>query len=335
MKKTKWFILLGLALLVSIAFMGCQGDGVTNPPADPPIVEPIPPTFEEVVVGKFWQVDGIERYQDTRPPARGAGSLPYEKEICMLWGVDTIQAYNDDNDDGFMSPGEELGPPVPYTIIGGILTIGDIEFTVESFDANGWSMKSETLYGDTGLDWLGDVGDDWVGYVIIHYIPCGFPWLDETITFDFAFVMDDMGDTVADWDQICRWFRLDVDFDWADGFYYTSGTPLDSYAGDDPVLGNHIIVVDYHDGRGDDIDSLMVVYTEAYGPMSFNWEPGLKPDHVYDMYVEVQASDAATVEFISRVDGSGFLRAVVMDFSEMGELIIRAVDDCDVPVVNP
>ena len=333
MKKLNWF-LIGLVLIASIAFMGCKDDGVTPAPVDPPVVEPIPPTFEEVVIGKFWQVEGIVRIQDTR--SRSAGSLPYEKEVCMLWEEDLITAYEDLNGDGFVSPGEEIAS-VPYTInfLTNEITIGGFVFIITGFDADGWNMTTFIDDGVTAPDWIGDVGDNWVGTVTVYYVPCPLPWLDESISYDFAFVFDDMGDTTAQWKEFKRWFMLDIDFDTADGFYYTSGTPIDSYAGDDPVLGNHIMVVDYHDGYGDDIDSLMVVYTEAYGPMLFDWPDALKPDHVYDMSVEVQASDNATVGFVSRVDGSGFVKDVVMDFSEMGELIIRGVDDCDVPVVNP
>lgn len=330
----KKLLIIGMVMLTIIAFMGCQDSGVTPVPEEPPVILPIPPTFDEVVIGKFWQVEGIERYQSTLP--RAAATLPYEKDICMLWGEDTITAYEDLNGDGFMSPGEEVAvEPYALNLSTSEIAIGALVFTITGFDADGWNMTTYIDDGTTAPDWLGDVGDGWAGYVTIHYIPCEYPWLDESISYEFAFVMDDMGDTVADWDRICKWFRLDVDFDWADGFYYTSGTPADSYFGDDPVLGNHILVVDYHDGYGDDIDSLMVVYTEAYGPMVFDWPDQLKPDHVYDMAVEVFASDAATVGFVSRVDGSGFEKDVIMDFSEMGSLIIRGVDDCDVPIVNP
>ena len=338
MKKTLWLLLLGLALLTGIAFVGCDtGTGTTPPIVEP---EPIPPTFEEIVVGKFWRVEGIERYQDTR----NAASLPYEKEVCMLWGDEIITAYEDLNDDGFLSPGEEIAT-VPYTLSSETITMNGVVFTVESFDATGWSMKTY-LDGTTDPSWIGDIEDDWTGWIIIHYIPCNYPWLDETISFNFAFVFDDMGDTTASWDRFWNWckfrfsYEMNIDFDYADAFYFTSGTPLGSYIEDDPVVGNHIVIIDFHDpfswlGGPDDIDSLIVVYTEAYGMTTFESYKELKPDHVYDMYVEVTSADNATFTFVSRVDGSGFTKDAILDFSEMGELIIRAVDDCDVPVVNP
>jgi hypothetical protein len=360
MKMNKWFMLIGLVLIASIAFMGCDpadsGAGGTPPeepvdPEDPPVIVPVPPTFEEVVIGKSWQVLGIERYQDTRPPARTGGSppepevSPFDTDICWFWGDEEIIAYVDLNDDGFMSPGEDIAT-VPYTLNAMTIVIDGRTFTVDSFGANSWSMITY-LDGFTNPEWLGEENKEWTGWARIHYIPCTYPWLDEEISFNFAFVFDDMGDTTAAWDfwwKFCRGrlktgYDLEIDFDFADAFYFTSGTPLTSYIEDDPVVGNHIVIIDFHDpftwaGTGD-IDSLIVVYTEAYGMLVFESYKELKPDHVYDMYVEVTAADNATFQFVSRVDGSGFTKSAILDFSEMGELIIRMVDDADLPIVNP
>jgi hypothetical protein len=155
----------------------------------------------------------------------------------------------------------------------------------------------------------------------------------------FAFVFDDLNDVNANWQAVvdgCQvHWRSVLDLDQADGFYFTSGTPVDSYFYDDPILGVHIIIIDYHDGYGGDIDSVILIGSEEYGFEAFASEDGFYMDQVYDMYLTVDSADVATFEFVSRFDGDGFSIEARVDRSELGEFIIRAIDDCDVPVVNP
>jgi hypothetical protein len=334
----KKFLILGFVLLGIFALTGCPDPvGGNDVVIDDPIIDPIPipDTFNDIIAGKFWQVDGIEKYQDTRSAARFSEN-PYRKDICMYFGEDGfITFWEDANDDGLLSPSEKINGDIPWSVVGNAVDIDGDLYDLSYFNATGWAIEADAT-GTTLGDWLGGPDDDYEGWVRIHYVPCLLVWDGDVLEAQFAFVFDDMGDTVAEWTRWCkrRW-NLEIDFDWADGFYFTSGTPLTSYADDDPVLGNHIVIIDYHDGRGDDIDSLVLIYTEVYGPMLFNSRKGFKPDHVYDMTITVDSADVALFAFVSRVDGSNFEIDAVLDRSEMGELIIRGVDDADVPVVNP
>ena len=331
MKKLTMLLIIGLVILASVAFMGCK-DVSPEPPVVEP--EPVPPTFEETIVGKLWQVEGIEKYQDTRP--RSVMDNPYEKDACMLWGDDGfITFWEDANEDGILSPSEQLPGSVPYEITSEVVIVDGMEFAVSYFNSTGWAIEADVT-GTTLGDWLGGAGEPYEGWVRIHYVPCMLMWDGNVLEGGFAFVFDDMHDTNAEWVTICkRWWRLNIEYDWADGFYFTSGTPADSYLEDDPALGVHIAIISYHDGKGDDIDTLILIYSEDLGFGVYHAKEALEPMHVYDMLITVDSADVGVFEFLSRVDGSGFDVDVILDRSEMGAFIIRGVDDVDVPVVNP
>jgi len=323
----KKFLFLVMVALAVFAMVGCKDDPVApKPPVEP---EPVPPTWEEVVEGKFWQVSGIEKYQDTRSLEN-----PYRKDICMYWSEDTITFWEDANDDGLLSPSEQVNGVVPYELVDGVLTIDGLAFSVSYFNATGWAIEADVT-GTTLGDWLGGSGEPYEGWVRIHYVPCMLGFDGNVYEGGFAFVFDDMGDTTAEWVRYKCLKWLDIDFDFCDGFYFTSGTPIDSYLEDDPILGNHIIIISYHDGYGDDIDTAILIANEEYGFDLYAVPPGFKPDHVYDMVITVDSADVAEFDFTSRVNGHNFSVDAVLDRSEMGAFIIRGVDDADAPVVNP
>jgi hypothetical protein len=324
--KKLW--LIGFVVIMATLFLaGCPSPA--SPPVEPP-VQPIPPTWSEIVQGKFWQVDGIEKYQDTRSLMN-----PYEKDICMFWDDDEITFWEDDNGDGLLSPSEQINGSLPYDVTGNILTIGPDTFEIDSFDANGWSMVADVT-GTTLGDWLGGSGEPYEGWVRIHYVPCLLMFDDNVLSGGFAFVFDDMGDVTGEWiREYCKRWKIDIDVDDADGFYFTSGTPIDSYLDDDPRLGVHFVIVSFYDGRGDDIDTFILIGSEEYGFDDYDVWQQFDPNAVYDMVITVDSADAGNLSFVSRVDGDAWDIDVRIDRSEMGELIIRKVDDVDVPVVNP
>lgn len=326
MKKVWWIIAAVAAAVLFVACPNPAGNG-DNGNGEP---EPMPPTFLETVSGKIWMVEGIELYQDTRSLEN-----PYRKGVCMYFQDDgNISFWIDANDDGLLSPSEQVDGLIPYSEAAGMLTIGGDVWSVDSFDASGWSISADVT-GTTIGDWLGGPGDPYEGYVRVHYVPCMKGLDDQVLTYSFAFVFDDMGDTTAEWmRRKCRYW-LDINFDWCDGFYFTSGTPLDSYLEDSPILGNHVMVISYHDGFYNDIDTAILIANKVYGLDMYDVPAGFKPDHVYDMTITVDSADAGNMAFVSRVDGHAFDVDVTLDRSEMGAVIIRGVDDADVPVVNP
>jgi len=327
MKKLS-FIAIVLVLMTSL-FMGCSQP--TDDGDDPVVI--VPPTFEETVAGKFWSLDMLERYQVTTRTE--ADVNPYALGVCFYFGEDGyLTFWEDANDDGILSPSEEIGSSLTWSIEDGVLTIDGTPWGIVYFTATGWAIEADvtgTLLGDV----LGNDGAPYEGWIRLHYVPCDKLWDGPRLTGEFAFVFDDMHDTNAEWTKFCKRYFLDVEFDWMDGFYFTTGTPADSYIEDDPTLGVHVFVLSFYDGPGNDIDTAIIIASETYGVDVYVVPDQLDPMAVYDMTFSTDSADVGLFEFVSRVDGSGFEVDVTLDKSEMGAIIIRGVDDCDVNVVNP
>ncbi|RLD59541.1 MAG: hypothetical protein DRJ01_11190, partial [Bacteroidetes bacterium] len=98
-------LMIAVVAIAAFAMIGCSNP-TSTPPPEP---QPLPPTFEEIVVGNSWQVLGIEAYQSSLPDASFKASTepepepfvyPFDKEVCWAWGEESIISYEDLNGDG-------------------------------------------------------------------------------------------------------------------------------------------------------------------------------------------------------------------------------------------
>ena len=351
MRKSKWFLIIGLVLLASVMFMSCD-NAVAPPIVEPPVVEPpvvpIPPTFEEVIAGNFWTVNRVERYQDTGyAVALNSEPVedPYALDVCSYWDEnEEIWFFLDENGDGIISPSEPSSGPLSWEMVGtGEIEIEGELWTISYFDGDGWAIEKNVSGTELG-DILGNDYGPYEGWIRIHYIPCDKMFDDGIVTKGgFSFVFDDMGDALMTdctafvigmitCDDDCMGGRrspskflaeiLLVEDDEWDGFVVSSG-------------GNLILIA-----NSEDYSVIATLWVDENDDVQFYIKnaQAFIPDLVYDMMITVDSADVALFEFDATILGEtihAFDVETMLDKSQLGDFIREAINDAEIFVVTP
>jgi len=318
MKKRSLFLILGLVLIASIAFIGCDTDDGVTPPVEEPPAE-IVLEWMDIVPEGFWQ---ITKVSTDITVTRSAGD-PYEfiSDMYIVFADDgAVNLWYDANTDGILSPAEFIGDVGPWELVDGVLTIDGQPFDLGTVNENDWVMMIDIL--DTSIgEALVDAGYDVNGFATIYFNRAIPVYEDEShlISTSFPFAFADRNETGMVYELYRKgcWIKTyyldgeEVFLDDADGFYFTWGE-------------NDIVIVTLD---GDDA-SFVFVNGELYWETTEEEGFVFKDSVVYDMTVVAHPNDIATFEFVSRFDASDtFIVPTAIDYASLGAVTIILTND--------
>ena len=304
-------------LLASIAFIGCNQPS-TPVPEDPPA--PVVLDWMDVVPDGFFQLTQIDLSVSGTQTVRTADSIFDISDVYIVFGSDgEIAFWYDYNSNGILEPEDYVGSGGSWAYTDGQLEAEGEVMDIQDVQENTWSMTLDI--SDEFEECLGEAGYDVTGTALYTYERAYPTYMtaEDLITTSLPFVFSDRNETgLAYYLEHSRCHRphwyLDSEeilLDEFDGFYASWGT-------------NELFFITMDDPD----ESVLIVNGELYYLTTDDEEFVFAEDIVYDMTITVQPNDVAYFEFVPRVEGyDSFTVQAVVDYSEIGEFTILAVDD--------